>query len=463
MNPGGSYWCHRCTSRVSLQEGTDPVCPTCTEGFLEQLGGGDPGIHSLPSALLLASYLAGNNGDAIRSGALRGQGDGLRRRWHNRPTVYPNPSYGGGGAGRPSTLQLLELMTFLSAPSRRVVESRRDEEDSMFPRFLSRRVNLNEDVDSYAREFATGLEALIQHVGERDGGHHGSAPASKSAVDAMPVVKFKKENSQADDIHCAVCKEAFETDGEVREMPCKHIYHSDCILPWLARHRSCPICRHELPAEESLPREPQGEAESSNSSWPPRGQIEDNEGEFGLAIVGDLGFGIHVRSVTLWGLGGSHQDDGMHENNVEVLDSTSEGGSRPSTSSISSIENVASRRASQRDVSELAPDTTSTCTMDLGSQTIISTPATADLDSQTIISTPATANLGSQTIISTPGTAVSATSGSSSITQLHKNSRWGHRLRNWISRHSCSSISSTATGRHLHASSNRRARRVWWW
>ncbi|OAY79075.1 E3 ubiquitin-protein ligase RING1 [Ananas comosus] len=64
----------------------------------------------------------------------------------------------------------------------------------------------------------------------------------------MPTVIISSRHILTDS-HCAVCTEAFELESEAREMPCKHIYHQDCILPWLALRNSCPVCRHELPAE----------------------------------------------------------------------------------------------------------------------------------------------------------------------------------------------------------------------
>lgn len=95
-----------------------------------------------------------------------------------------------------------------------------------------------------------GLDRLIEHLSNTDpAAACGALPALKSAVDAMPSFQIA-EKHLGHDLHCAVCKDAFEIGEQALEMPCKHIYHSDCILPWLSQHNSCPVCRHAMPTEE---------------------------------------------------------------------------------------------------------------------------------------------------------------------------------------------------------------------
>lgn len=93
-----------------------------------------------------------------------------------------------------------------------------------------------------------GLEDLIEQLTQND--RHGPPPASQSAINAMPTLKINPRHLHVDS-HCPVCKEKFELGTEAREMPCKHIYHSDCIIPWLEQHNSCPVCRHDLPPQSS--------------------------------------------------------------------------------------------------------------------------------------------------------------------------------------------------------------------
>ncbi|CAL5420153.1 unnamed protein product [Camellia sinensis] len=97
----------------------------------------------------------------------------------------------------------------------------------------------------------SGFDRLLDQLAhlEINGiGRFDNPPASKAAIESLPIIKIGERQLVAD-LHCAVCKEPFEVESETREMPCKHIYHSDCILPWLSIRNSCPVCRHELPVE----------------------------------------------------------------------------------------------------------------------------------------------------------------------------------------------------------------------
>lgn len=51
---------------------------------------------------------------------------------------------------------------------------------------------------------------------------------------------------------CAICLETFEPDDVVRGLFCGHVYHSDCLDPWLTRRRACcPICKRDYYKEDN--------------------------------------------------------------------------------------------------------------------------------------------------------------------------------------------------------------------
>ncbi|XP_015247396.1 RING finger protein 11a isoform X1 [Cyprinodon tularosa] len=47
---------------------------------------------------------------------------------------------------------------------------------------------------------------------------------------------------------CVICMMEFEYGDPIRFLPCLHIYHLDCIDPWLMRSFTCPSCMEPVDA-----------------------------------------------------------------------------------------------------------------------------------------------------------------------------------------------------------------------
>ncbi|KAF4686611.1 hypothetical protein FOZ60_005039 [Perkinsus olseni] len=88
-----------------------------------------------------------------------------------------------------------------------------------------------------------------------------SHPATcKAFIERLPVApKRVKTEMKADDLiessveECSICTLEFEKeeaeDSDCTSLPCGHFFHRDCLVPWLEKSDSCPVCRYKLPTD----------------------------------------------------------------------------------------------------------------------------------------------------------------------------------------------------------------------
>ncbi|OAE22339.1 hypothetical protein AXG93_1024s1070 [Marchantia polymorpha subsp. ruderalis] len=97
---------------------------------------------------------------------------------------------------------------------------------------------------------ARGFEMLLQQMAENDNSRRGAPPASKTAVECLPSISIEQAHVDDGSAVCAICKDVVALGEPAKQLPCLHLYHNDCILPWLSSRNSCPVCRYELPTDD---------------------------------------------------------------------------------------------------------------------------------------------------------------------------------------------------------------------
>jgi len=107
--------------------------------------------------------------------------------------------------------------------------------------------DLDAGIETYFLDDADDLLFGQLAAADADHGPQGKCgrPATKAAVEALQTVVVAEADAQ-----CAVCKDGVEAGERARRLPCAHLYHDACILPWLAIRNTCPLCRHELPTDD---------------------------------------------------------------------------------------------------------------------------------------------------------------------------------------------------------------------
>lgn len=108
-----------------------------------------------------------------------------------------------------------------------------------------------------------GLDTVItQLLNNLEGS--GPPPLAQNEIDRIPFVRVSEEDV-AKNIQCSVCMDELKIEEKVRKLPCAHLFHTDCIVPWLQMHATCPICRKTISLSDSVPPAPSGQSSYDSS------------------------------------------------------------------------------------------------------------------------------------------------------------------------------------------------------
>ncbi|KAL8138697.1 hypothetical protein V2J09_004698 [Rumex salicifolius] len=94
--------------------------------------------------------------------------------------------------------------------------------------------------------------------------------ATTESIDALPTYKYKlkkkKDGDSTDgsetgvvaagtekervisgeDAVCCICLAKYTENDELRELPCVHLFHKECVDKWLKINALCPLCKNEV-------------------------------------------------------------------------------------------------------------------------------------------------------------------------------------------------------------------------
>uniref|UniRef100_A0AAR2JA23 RING-type E3 ubiquitin transferase n=1 Tax=Pygocentrus nattereri TaxID=42514 RepID=A0AAR2JA23_PYGNA len=259
--PPHRFFCHCCKGEVSPKL-PEYICPRCDSGFIEEImsdlkmcvcvfrfGLSEPRVPGGGGGLGLGGGPFGGSVPGGLGGGLGGPLGGGGEHWGpgRPPRLHTQRRYRSRGSSRPDRSPAVEgiVQQFLAGLFA----------NSGVPGSppLSWTGMLHSNPGDYAWGQG-GLDAVItQLLGQFE--NTGPPPADKEKISSLPTVIVSQEQADSN-MECPVCKEDYTVGEPVRQLPCNHFFHSDCIVPWLELHDTCPVCRKSLNGEDSSSNQP---------------------------------------------------------------------------------------------------------------------------------------------------------------------------------------------------------------
>ena len=230
LTPIKNYWCHLCKkSFPHKEENMDIQCIFCNKTFCELIN-----IEDISSPLHpknFEPYIVNNP---------------VSEKNNNTQNLTINDSNIGSAIG--ITLDIIRAIN-----NSIVRQIRFAEEINRYTLAFQYLTNfLIEGNIRYLRNYNNYMNNVINQIMINDTNNNGNPPASKIEIEKLKkgIINEAKLKEIGFENSCSICKNKFKIGEEWLLMPCKHLFHENCLMQWITKRNSCPVCRYELPTDD---------------------------------------------------------------------------------------------------------------------------------------------------------------------------------------------------------------------
>lgn len=86
-----------------------------------------------------------------------------------------------------------------------------------------------------------GLLRLCERIGDAK-----PKGVPEDVIKTLPTQTYIPGKSRTVEERCTICLTKYETNERLRDLPCSHDFHQDCIDTWFKNSDKCPICRRSI-------------------------------------------------------------------------------------------------------------------------------------------------------------------------------------------------------------------------
>ncbi|EYC03032.1 hypothetical protein Y032_0096g2909 [Ancylostoma ceylanicum] len=269
------YYCHQCRNQVPLRN-TDMICGVCGGEFLEQMTAPPPRpaprvVHHHPAGRVhfhhhhhhhpptqhahvhLQQGSSQNSPENVLS-SIMGMFNTLSQ--GPPPTSSRNANEPGNENAANPRPQGPQSMTFSLDQAMQMHPILSQVLATLGNPNMQVRIHIGDDGDGTMHgpfgDYVwgeSGMDRIVTQLLNQMDGNTRPVGLNEQQINRLPIIKVSKEHVEKD-TQCTTCFEDFKLGELVVELQCHHIFHCQCVVPWLQQRPSCPICRQEVVASQ---------------------------------------------------------------------------------------------------------------------------------------------------------------------------------------------------------------------